>query len=397
VSRPADAKQSRPADVFFRSRWVEPPAGVEQLDPAELAPGFEAGAVACGLKPSGNTDAAMIVARSERCDSALLMTRNAAAAAPVRLCRQVCDFSGIRAAAVKAGNANAATGEQGMRDAVDIQLAAAEELGLERSEVAIAATGKIGEALPMDRVLDGIRQAAGALHAHGGEDFARAIMTTDAFPKRCTLRCDGVTISAQAKGAGMIQPGFATMLCFVQTDAVVDDPTAVLRPAVDSSFERITVDGQMSTNDLVLLQASGESGRALPGGLLDAVLLQLALMIVADGEGASRVGRIHVTEAADDSEAEKAARAIANSPLVKTALFGRDPNGWGRVAQAAGMALAGEELPELGLDHIDVSEFAGEEPEVDLSLRLGRGDGAAHVYFSDLGYEYVRINAEYTT
>jgi glutamate N-acetyltransferase/amino-acid N-acetyltransferase len=385
------------SEPFFKSRWVDPPDGVEELDPAQLAPGFAAGAVACGLKPSGNTDAAVVVAQSERCDSALLMTRNAAAAAPVRLCREVCDFDRIRAAAVKAGNANAATGEQGMRDAVDIQAAAAEELGLDPSVVAIAATGKIGEALPMDRVLDGIRRASGVVRPDGGEEFAHAIMTTDAFPKRCSLRCDGVTLSAQAKGAGMIQPGFATMLCFVQTDAVVEEPEAVLGAAVDASFERITVDGQMSTNDLVLLQASGESGRPLPDGLLDAVLLQLALMIVADGEGATRVGRIVVDEAASDAEAETAARAVANSPLVKTALFGRDPNGWGRVAQAAGMALAGEELPELGLDHIDVSEFAGEGAEVDLSLRLDRGEHSAHVWFSDLGYEYVRINAEYTT
>jgi glutamate N-acetyltransferase/amino-acid N-acetyltransferase len=385
------------AEPFFRSRWVEPPAGVEQLDPAQLAPGFEAGAVACGLKPSGNTDAAVVLARSARCDSALLMTRNAAAAAPVRLCREVCDPGRIRAAAVKAGNANAATGEQGMRDAVDIQMAAAEELGLDRAEVVIAATGKIGEALPMDKVLDGVRRAAGVVHPDGGEDFARAIMTTDAFAKRCTVRCDGVTISAQAKGAGMIQPDFATMLCFVQTDAVVDDAAAALRRAVDASFERITVDGQMSTNDLVLLQASGESGQPLPERLLDAVLLQLALLIVADGEGATRVGRIQVTGAGGDDRAERTARAIANSPLVKTALFGRDPNGWGRVAQAAGMALAGEELPELGLDQIDVSEFAGDAPEVDLSLRLEDGEGAAHVYFSDLGYEYIRINADYTT
>ncbi len=385
------------SEGFFRSRWVEAPAGVEELDPARLAPGFAAGAVACGLKPSGNTDAAVVVARSERCDSALLMTRNAAAAAPVRLCREVCDFNRIRAAAVKAGNANAATGEQGMRDAVDIQVAAAEELGLDPSEVAIAATGKIGEALPMDKVLDGVRRASGVVHPEGGEEFARAIMTTDAFPKRCTVRCDGVTLSAQAKGAGMIQPGFATMLCFVQTDALVEEPAAVLRRAVDASFERVTVDGQMSTNDLVLLQASGESGRPLPAGLLDAVLLQLALEIVADGEGATRVCRAQVLEAASPEEAEEAARAIANSPLVKTALFGRDPNGWGRVAQAAGMALAGEELPELGLDQIDVSEFAEESREAELSLRLGRGEDAAHVWFSDLGYEYVRINAEYTT
>ena len=380
---------------FFRSRWVEPPAGVEELDPEQLAPGFAAGAVACGLKPSGNTDAAVVIATSDRCDSALLLTPNAAAAAPVRLCRDSCDFAGIRAAAVKAGNANAATGEQGMRDAVAIQAAAAEELGLDPSVVAIGATGKIGEALPMDKVLDGVRRASKVVRPDGGEEFARAIMTTDAFPKRCTVRCDGVTISAQAKGAGMIQPGFATMLCFVQTDAVVEDPDPLLRSAVAASFERITVDGQMSTNDMVLLQASGESGMQLPEGLLDAVLLQLAIAIVADGEGATRVGCARVLEAADEEEAELAARAIANSPLVKTALFGRDPN-WGRIAQAAGMGLVGRELPELGLDHIDASEFAGGSDEVELSLRLGRGDHDAHVWFSDLGYEYVRINAEYT-
>ncbi|HEX7059074.1 MAG TPA: bifunctional ornithine acetyltransferase/N-acetylglutamate synthase [Solirubrobacterales bacterium] len=381
---------------FFNSRWVAPPEGVEELDPAQLAPGFAAGAVACGLKPSGNTDAAVVVATSERCDSALLLTRNAAAAAPVRLCRQSCDFSRIRAAAVKSGNANAATGEQGMRDAVSIQAAAAEALNLDPSLVAIAATGKIGEALPMDKVLDGTRRAASVVRPDGGEEFATAIMTTDAFPKRCTVRCDGVTLSAQAKGAGMIEPGFATMLCFVQTDAVVEGADAALRTAVDGSFERITVDGQMSTNDMVLLQASGESGQALPEGLLDAVLLQLALLIVADGEGATRVGCARVLEAASVEEAERAARAIANSPLVKTALFGKDPN-WGRIAQAAGMALAGEELAELGLEEIDAEEFAGEEPEAELSVRLGRGEGAAHVFFSDLGYEYVRINAEYTT
>jgi glutamate N-acetyltransferase / amino-acid N-acetyltransferase len=384
------------SDGFFKSRWVEAPAGVEELDPAQLAPGFAAGAVACGLKESGNTDAAVVVARSERCDSALLLTPNAAAAAPVRLCRESCDLGGIRAAAVKAGNANAATGAQGMRDSVAIQAAAAEEFDLDPSLVAVAATGKIGEALPMDKVLDGIRRASSRVRPDGGVEFAEAIMTTDAFSKCCTVRCDGVTLSAQAKGAGMIQPGFATMLCFVQTDALIEDAEAALRPAVTGSFERITVDGQMSTNDTVLLQASGESGLPLPEGLLDAVLLQLALAIVADGEGATRVGCARVSEAASEEEAERAARAIANSPLVKTALFGHDPN-WGRIAQAAGMALAGEELEELGLDHIDAEEFAGESTEPELSVRLGRGAHPAHVWFSDLGYEYVRINAEYTT
>jgi len=384
------------SEPFFHSRWVQPPPGTEELDPAGLAPGFEAGAVACGLKESGNTDAAVVVARSERCDSALLLTRNAAAAAPIRVCRERCEMGAIRAAAVKSGNANAATGEQGMRDALAIQQAAAEELGLDPAHVAVAATGVIGEALPMDKVLDGVQRAAGVVRPDGGLDFSEAIMTTDAFPKRCTVRCDGVTLSAQAKGAGMIQPGFATMLCFVQTDALLDGPADALRTAVDGSFERITVDGQMSTNDTVLLQASGASGKPLPPGLLDAVLLQLALAIVSDGEGATRVGRAHVLEAADAEEAERAARAIANSPLVKTALFGHDPN-WGRIAQAAGMALAGEELAELGPEEIDAEELAADTPEAELSVRLGRGDAEAHIYFSDLSYRYVEVNAEYTT
>ncbi len=156
----------------------------------------------------------------------------------------------------------------------------------------------------------------------------------------------------------MIEPNMATMLCFVQTDAVVADADARLRAAVDASFNRITVDGQMSTNDTVLLQASGAAGQPLPEGLLEAVLMQLAIEIVRDGEGAARTARIEVTEAATEAEAERVARAIANSPLVKTALFGRDPN-WGRIAQAAGAALAGEELPELGAENIDAAELGG--------------------------------------
>jgi glutamate N-acetyltransferase / amino-acid N-acetyltransferase len=221
-------------------------------------------------------------------------------------------------------------------------------------------------------------------------------MTTDKGPKSCTVRAGGVTVSAQAKGAGMIEPGFATMLCFVQTDALIDDPDAALRAAVAASFERITVDGQMSTNDTVLLQATGEAGVAPPQGLLDAVLLQLALEIVADGEGATRVGRIEVREAATGDEAERVARAIANSPLVKTALYGRDPN-WGRIAQAAGMALAGESLDGLAEGAIDAAELAGEEPDAEIAIALGRGEAQAHVFFSDLGHEYIRVNAEYRT
>jgi glutamate N-acetyltransferase/amino-acid N-acetyltransferase len=170
----------------------------------------------------------------------------------------------------------------------------------------------------------------------------------------------------------------------------------VLRRAVDASFNRITVDGQMSTNDAVVLQATGASGRPLPAGLLDAVLLQLAIEVVRDGEGAARAGRVEVSGAADQGEAERVARAIANSPLVKTALYGRDPN-WGRIAQAAGAALAGADLDEIGAEAIDATELGSDIPEAEIGLRLSRGDARAHVYFADLGHEYVTLNAEYTT
>jgi glutamate N-acetyltransferase/amino-acid N-acetyltransferase len=381
---------------FFRSRWVDAPDGVSELDPTALAPGFRAAGAACGLKASGGTDVGMVVCDDAGVSSALLLTRNAAAAAPVRVCRDRCDAAGLRAAVVNSGNANAATGEQGYADAVAMQERCAAALGLEPAQVAVAETGTIGVPLDTGRVLEGIDRTAADLRVAGGADFSAAIMTTDKGPKRCCVSAGGITLSAQAKGAGMIEPGFATMLCFVQTDAIVADPAAALRDAVAGSFERITVDGQMSTNDTVLLQAGGSSGVPMPAGLLDAVLLQLALEIVADGEGASRVGRIEVIGAADEAEAEVAARAVANSPLVKTALYGHDPN-WGRIAQAAGQALAGEDLAELGSGQIDVAEVGSDLAEAELALDLRRGAGRAHVFFSDLTHGYIEINAEYTT
>ena len=388
---------SEPATkAFFRSRWVDAPEGVEELDAAQLAPGFRAGGAHCGLKGGGRTDVGIVTCDAEAVGSAMVLTRNASAAAPIRICRDEVDAAGVRAAVVNSGNANAETGEQGLADARAMCERTAAALGLAPSQVAVAETGTIGVPLPIDAVLPGIDEAASALAPDGGDAFSDAILTTDRWPKRCTLRAGGVTLSAQAKGAGMIEPNMATMLCFVQTDAVVEDADALLRAAVDASFNRITVDGQMSTNDMVLLQASGAAGRRLPEGLLEAVLLQLAIEIVRDGEGSVRAARVEVSEAATQAEAERVARAIANSPLVKTALFGRDPN-WGRIAQAAGAALAGEDLDELGAESIDAAELGGETEEAEIGLRLGRGEHRAHVWFSDLGYEYIRINAEYTT
>jgi len=384
------------SEPFFRSRWVSAPAGVEQLDASQLAPGFRAAGAHCGLKGGGRTDVGLLVCDVEEVASALVLTRNASAAAPIRVCRQRVARDRVRAAVVNSGNANAETGEQGFADAWAMCEEAGSQLGIAPELVAVAETGTIGVPLAVEAVRGGIAIASTQLSERGGGAFSDAILTTDRWPKRCTLRAGGVTLSAQAKGAGMIEPNMATMLCFVQTDAVVPDPGAALREAVDASFHRITVDGQMSTNDTVLLQATGASGQPLPDGLLRAVLTQLAIEVIRDGEGAARVGRVEVSEAASAAEAERVARAVANSPLVKTALYGRDPN-WGRIAQAAGAALAGEDLEEIGAGSIDAAELGAEVPEAEIGLRLGRGEHAAHVFFSDLGYEYVRINAEYTT
>lgn len=381
---------------FFRSRWVEAPPNTELLDPAELAPGFKAAGVHCGLKKGGGTDLGLVFCEEPETRSALLLTRNAAAAAPIRVCRDLCDAGTIRAAIVNSGNANAATGEQGYGDAVRMRGEAAAAVGVPAEQVAVAETGVIGVPLDIESISDGIEVVAGQLADHGGRSFSDAICTTDRWPKRCTVRAGGITLSAQAKGAGMIEPGFATMLCFVQTDAVIEDADSLLRLAVAQSFERISVDGQMSTNDTVLLQSSGRAGLPLPEGLLDAVLLQLALEIVADGEGSSRLCRVRVEGAATAAEAERAVRAIGNSPLVKTALNGRDPN-WGRIAQATGQALVGEDLPELGPDEIEADELGSEGSEAEISVRLDRGPHSAHLYFNDLTHEYIRINAEYTT
>jgi glutamate N-acetyltransferase/amino-acid N-acetyltransferase len=395
IEVPQSPLEPKAGESFFRSRWVEAPAGINELEPDGLAPGFEA-AGSDRRSRGSSTDVALLSQTEPGGSSAILLTRNASAAAPIVLCRDGLDQGGIRGVVVNSGNANASTGEQGYRDAEAMQARAADALGVSPREVAVAETGTIGVPLPIEEVLEGIDVCREALGAGDATDFTRAIMTTDAFPKRCCVELDGVTLSAQAKGAGMIEPGYATMLCFVQTDGVVENAEERLREAVAASFERITVDGQMSTNDTVVLQATGAAGKPLPDGLLEAALLQLALEIVADGEGASRVGRIDVTGARDGDEAERVAREIANSPLVKTALFGRDPN-WGRIAQAAGKALAGEQIPELGPDVIDADGLGAADPEAEIALRLDRGDGAAHVYFSDLTHTYIEINAEYTT
>jgi glutamate N-acetyltransferase/amino-acid N-acetyltransferase len=358
--------------------------------------------------------------------SAARFTSSGVLGAPVLLTMERCDLEHIRAVVVNSGNANTATGGIGLDNAAKMQgsAAIASGVGSERS-VAVASTGVIGVQLPMRDVTRGIAAAVHELSPDGDEAFAAAIQTTDAFEKRARLKVDlpggAVTLTAQAKGAGMIQPGFATLLVFIQTDAAMSPETCdlLLGVTVKRSFERISVDGQLSTSDTVILQASGASGvRVDPetedelrfGEALDALMRQLALLVAKDGEGARRTGRV-VVHGGSQEVVERVARAIANSPLVKTALYGGDPN-WGRIAQAVGAATAGlAPVPlDIAIEGVTVCARGALAPfdaealaeavqrdEVQYDIGLP-GDGAeTEVFFSDLGHEYVAINADYTT
>jgi glutamate N-acetyltransferase / amino-acid N-acetyltransferase len=409
---------------FFASRWVEAPAHVRELEDG-LPLGFRAAGVACGLKPSGGRDLGLLVSDREDTVSAARFTRSGVLAAPVIVCKDRCRLDALRAIVVNSGNANAATGGRGLDEAARMQGAGAMAAGVREDRVGIASTGVIGVQLDGQKVVRGLVQARDRLDEGGDIGFADAIRTTDVGPKRASLEValpsGTVRLSAQAKGAGMISPSFATLLCFVETDAALEPETAdlLLGVCVKRSFDRISVDGQLSTNDSVFLLASGASGvRVAPespdelrlGEALDALLRQLALMIVADGEGAARVGRVLVSGGHADG-VERVAREIANSPLVKAALNGGDPN-WGRIAQAAGAALPGTApLPlDIWIEGVQVcargtgipfDESALAEavsgPEIEYAVGLP-GEGAeAEVFFSDLSHGYVTINAEYTT
>ena len=424
----ADASSSAPAErPFFRSRWVTAPAHVRELGlAAPLPAGFRAAGVAAGIKPSGNHDVGLLVCDAESPVSAARFTTSAAAAAPVLVTRERCRLEALRAVLVNSGCANAATGRRGLDDAAKTQGAAALAVGVEPAQVALASTGGISHLLPVENVLKGILAARPLLSADGGPDFQRSIQTTDAFEKRANLELrlpsGTVRLSAQCKGAGMISPRFATMLCFVQTDAALAPQTAelLLGVCVKRSFDRVSVDGQLSTNDTAILMCSGASGvRIEPqsedelrfGEALDALLRALAVMLVADGEGAARIARV-VVRGGEGERCELAARAVANSPLVKAALHGGDPN-WGRIVQSVGGALgalesAGSHPEPLAVDvwiegmqvcsagaAIPYDEpalaRAVSRPEVEYEIVLP-GDGAeTEVFFSDLSHEYVTV------
>ena len=410
---------------FFTSRWIEQPSNVEELPAAGLPAGFRAAGVACGIKESGNLDLGLMVCGSDAVTSAARFTRSGVLAAPVLLTMERTRLDGLRVVVANSGNANAATGRRGLDDAAKMQGATAMACGVSESMVAVASTGVIGVPMPMEAVVSGVRGAAGALSGEGDRDFGRAIRTTDLFGKEATLQVKlgsgTVRLTAQAKGAGMISPAFATLLCFVQTDAALSPATCdlLLGVTVKRSFERISVDGQLSTNDTVILQASGESGVAIEpetddelqfGEALDALLRQLALMMVRDGEGARRVGRV-VVRGGSLEVVHSVARAVANSPLVKTALYGGDPN-WGRIAQTVGMAMPGTAPLEVDIaiegvqvcsrgslvpHDVDALAQAVLREEVEYEVGLP-GEGAeTEMFFSDLGHEYVKLNAEYTT
>jgi glutamate N-acetyltransferase/amino-acid N-acetyltransferase len=381
--------------------------------------------VACGIKDGGAYDLGLLVSDQPQTTSAARFTRSGTLAAPVLLNLEHCRMEGIRAVVVNSGNANAATGAAGLDHAAQMQAQAATAAGVAQNEVAVASTGVIGAPLPIEAVVSGIDLAASELRGDGEADFAEAIRTTDAFAKRACVEVElaggRVRIAAQAKGAGMISPGFATLLCFVQSDAALSPATCdlLLAVTVKRSFERVSVDGQLSPSDTVILQCSGSSGVEVDpetddelhfGEALDALLRQLALEVVRDGEGARRVGRV-VVRGGDGEAVHGAARAVANSQLVKTALYGGDPN-WGRIAQAVGTAMPGTApLPvEIAIEGVqvcahgalvphdgDALRSAVQRAEVEYEVGLP-GEGAeTEVFFSDLGHEYVTINADYTT
>jgi glutamate N-acetyltransferase/amino-acid N-acetyltransferase len=411
--------------TFFRSRWVQPPAHITELA-GGLPQGFRAGAVACGIKDTGALDLGLIVSDAASTTSAARFTRSGTQAAPVLLCLERCDLEGIRAVIVNSGNANAATGLPGLEDAARMQGSAAIACGVgSENAVAVASTGVIGVPMPMDVVTRGIAAVSHQLRGDGDGDFAEAIKTTDAFAKRVCVDVElsggSVRVTAQAKGAGMISPGFATLLCFVQSDVALSPETCelLLGVTVKRSFERISVDGQLSTSDTVILQCSGESGVQVEpetddelkfGEALDAILRQLALEIVRDGEGARRVGRLLV-HGGDPDSVDRVARTVANSSLVKTALYGGDPN-WGRIVQAVGMAMPGTAplALDIAIEGVQVcargayvphdrealkASMQGDEVEYEIGLP---GEGAeTELFFSDLGHEYITINADYTT
>ena len=379
--------------------------------------GFVAAGIHSGIRKNGRRDLALV--RSlEPATGAGMFTANRVQAAPVVVSREHLELAEPQAVVVNSGVANAATGVQGIADARATAAEAGRMLGIAPEQVLILSTGVIGQPLPIDKVLAGVRSASLQLSRCGGSTAADAIMTTDTRAKEAMARGTGFSVGGMAKGSGMIHPNLATMLAVVTTDYPLEPGEAIefLRPAVDASFNAISVDGECSTNDTVLLIANGASGiERTPESDAEFALCvrtvcgELAKQIVADGEGATVLAEIAVRGALNAPEARAIAERVATSPLVKTALHGHDAN-WGRIAAAAGSAkfdggfahLDPEKL-SIAIDGVPVlvsGSPSGDEPVLTnghcaIELDLALGDGAATYLTTDLSYDYVRINADY--
>lgn len=381
--------------------------------------GFTAGAAYGGINKHArfNLDVGLLLSQNV-CSAAGVFTRNQVKSAPVLLCQNRLPSSCARAVIVNSGCANASTGARGMEDAISMAEAAAEKTGTNPRAVMVASTGIIGRRLPIDLVHQAVKGIE--LTKEGGHDMARAIMTTDTVPKEAAVKAGGLTIGGIAKGAGMIHPDMATMLCFIATDAAADSEflDAALRRAADKSFNMISVDGDTSPNDSILLLANGASGMTAASEnedffqrALDAVCIHLAKAIARDGEGATRLIEVTVRGAASLFDARHAARTIVSSNLVKTAIHGGDPN-WGRIIAAAGRSQAHVEESRLALSICGVPVMKDGAPlvfdatflsslikqnEVIIDLDLNLGQNTSTAWGCDLSAEYVSINADYTT
>ncbi|MFI5321714.1 MAG: bifunctional glutamate N-acetyltransferase/amino-acid acetyltransferase ArgJ [Myxococcota bacterium] len=389
--------------------------------------GFRWAGVRCGIKTRGPD--LMLLASDRPASAAGVLTRNVVASAPVQVTRAHLRSGVARAIVANSGCSNVAMGAEGMRDANTMAALAALALDLKPVDVLVASTGVIGAPLPMAKIASGIPRAVRALDAGGIGAAARAIMTTDRVAKQASasIRLGGTRcrVAGIAKGSGMIEPDMATMLSFVATDAAVTAGAlrAIWREVADATYNRVTVDGETSTSDSALVLANGASGArriagtrgrdaALLAGALLEVATELAKLLARDGEGATKLVTIDVTGARSDAQAELAARRIANSLLVKTALFGGDPN-WGRILQTIGAGRVALELAKTEIVLCGVPVFArgastGSEarraagkrmrsPELSILVSLGAGRGRARLWTCDLSYEYVRVNADYTT
>jgi len=388
-----------------------------------ICSGFKAAGVAAGLKKTGKKDLGLMVSQVPA-TVAGVFTKNQVKAAPVILDRRRIKTGVCQAIIANSGNANCCTGEQGLRDAETMANLAASELGISEDLVLVASTGVIGEPLPIEKIDAAIPTLVDSLESQGIPDLARSIMTTDTVPKMVSAQgvVDGktFTVTGVAKGAGMIRPDMATMLCFVCTDVKISSDVLkeILVKGVNRSFNRITIDGDTSTNDTVLVMANGLSGAVIQSPaqkdifqkILDEIFLDLAKQLVRDGEGVTKLVEIMVRNAPSDSDAQKVADTVAHSPLVKTAFFGEDAN-WGRIAGAVGRAgvqidpykidvyFNDVQMVRAGMGQGKIVEAEAtkvlKRPEFTVAIDLNSGSGSGSILTCDFSVDYVRINANY--